>query len=178
MRAADLRYPLLCLARELGVCVVQSATELERCRASVYWRAKLFHELRLVDVDGDAFVVARTRIRAPASRIGQWMARVLDLQLAVDVEIAGLAAPLSLAEVRDVIEQALAEDPETFEEFSGREIVWWRHAVASCGTASELLHTFEWRRLNRAGAHEADAVCSRARGRLLNLPPGDWCWFS
>lgn len=139
VRARDLHYPLLCLTRTMGVCVVQSATELERCRAVVYWRGRFYEDLRLVDANGETHTVVRTTIRKPRSSLGQGLARVLDLPIYVDLE-ARPGAQVSVDEVREIIRRAVDEDAETFEEFSGQSVDWWHQSLSECKTTADLVH--------------------------------------
>ena len=57
IRARDLQYPLLCLTRDLGICVVKSADELERGPAVLYWKVRFYEGLRLIDSSGDTYDV-------------------------------------------------------------------------------------------------------------------------
>jgi hypothetical protein len=138
VRARDLRYPLLCLTRTLGVCLVQSAAELERCRAVVYWRGRFFDDLRIVDASGDTHIVVRASIRKPRSPLGQRLARLLDLPLQVDVE-ARRDTRVSIEEVRAIVSKAVDEDAEAFEEFSGKDVDWWNQSLSRCTTIEELM---------------------------------------
>jgi hypothetical protein len=126
----------------MGVCVVRSARELERCSAAVFWRGKFFEGLRVVDLNGVTHEVARARIRRPASRLGQLLARFLDLPLSVEVEMQR-TAPVSVTEIRKTIEEAVDEDPETFEEFSGKSVDWWRRSLEASQSVTDLMRTLQ-----------------------------------
>ena len=126
----------------MGVCIVRSAAELERCNGAVFWRGKFFEGLRLVNANGETHEVVRVLVRRPTTRLGQRLARLLELPITVEVE-ARLTTAASIAEVRQVIEQAVDEDAEGFEEFSGKSVDWWRGSLATSGSIADLMHTLQ-----------------------------------
>jgi len=124
----------------MGVCIARSASEIERCNAAVFWRGRFFDGLRVVDANGDTHEITQAKIRRPATRIGQRMARFLELPISVEVE----AQPTSAAtvdEVKRAVEQAIDEDAESFEEFSGKDVDWWRRSLDACHSIPELMRT-------------------------------------
>lgn len=140
MTQFTLAYPVLCLTRRMGVCVIEAASGLERCRAVVFWRGRFFDGLRVVDSRGETYEVVRASIRRPSSTLGRTLARWLDLSISVDVELKPAAA-VSLAELQQIVEHAVDEDPEAFEEFSGKTVEWWKQALASCDSVQALITT-------------------------------------
>ena len=138
LRAVDLNYPLLCLTRHMGICLARSAPEFERCRAAVFWHGRFFEGLRVVDASGQTHEIVRVSIRRPATRLGQRLARLLELPISVQTE-AETTAAVSVAEVRRVIEQAIHDDAESFEEFSGKDVAWWRESVEACRSVPDLM---------------------------------------
>lgn len=140
VRAPDLIYPVLCLPQRMGVCVAKSAAELERCNAAVFWRGKFFEGLRLVSASGKTHEVVRAFVRRPATRLGQRLARFLELSISVEVEARPTTA-VSMAEVRRTVEQAVEEDAEGFEEFSGKSVDWWKRSLAACQSIPDLMRT-------------------------------------
>jgi hypothetical protein len=141
-RAAGLPFPVLCLTRQMGVCIAGTAEDLGRCSASVFWRGRFFEGLRLVDATGQTHEVIRATIRRPARRAGQRLARLLDLTMSVEVETRSTGAA-SVDEIRRIMEQAVDDDAEAFEEFSGRDVEWWRRTLAASQTVEDLMRTLE-----------------------------------
>jgi len=141
-RAAGLRFPVLCLTREMGVCVAGRERDLERCSAAVFWRGRFFEGLRLVDATGQTHEVVRATIRRPATWVGRRLARLLDLTITVGVETRSAGAA-SVDEIRRIIEQAVDEDAEAFEEFSGHDVEWWRGTLAASHTVEELMRALQ-----------------------------------
>lgn len=138
IRADDLKYPVLCLPRALGPRLVRGLASLQSCRAVLFWRARFYEDLRLIDANGEAFEVVGARVHKPASCIAQLLARLLDLRIVIDLRTRHVG-PASLAAVARAVERAIDEDAETFEEFSGRSVPWWKGELTRCVTAAELI---------------------------------------
>jgi hypothetical protein len=47
--------------------------------------------------------------------------------------------PASFPDVVRAVDSAIDEDPEAFEEFSGRSVSWWKQAMAQCVTVRDLM---------------------------------------
>jgi hypothetical protein len=127
-------FPALCVPRDSGVYLVRGLPELRRSRAQLYWRYHHFKGLRLYDSDERAFKVTATSVSRPASELGRLLARLLDLPVTVDVEIAPIG-PASLSEVVRAVQEAIEADAESFEELSQRSIEWWQ---ATLGRTSSV----------------------------------------
>lgn len=140
--AAGLRFPVLCLTRQMGVCVAGRARDLERCSAAAFWRGRFFEGLRLVDATGQTHEVVRATIRRPATWLGRRVARLLDLTMSVEVETRSAGAA-SVDEIRQIMEQAVDEDAEAFEEFSGHDVEWWRGTLAASKTVGDLMRSLD-----------------------------------
>ena len=126
------------MPRLMGVCVARGATDLERCQAVVFWRGRFYDGLRLVDANGDEHEVVRFAVTKPVSALGQKIARFLDLGIGVEIETRRIG-PASLADVVKAVDAAIEEDAETFEEFSGRSVSWWRSTLGRCSTARQVV---------------------------------------
>jgi hypothetical protein len=79
-------------------------------------------------------MVTAASVSRPASELGRLLARLLDLPVTVDVEIAPIG-PASLSEVVCAVQQAIEADAESFEELSQRSIEWWQ---ATLGRTSSV----------------------------------------
>lgn len=134
----SISYPVLCIPGSLGVYVARNRRELERCRAVLFWKARLYDGLQIADLDGKKYAVTRATIFRPRSGIAQWLARVLDLsvQVSLELEDRGIA---TLAEIGNAVETAIQEDPEAFEEISGRSIEWWRAVLAASTSVADVI---------------------------------------
>ncbi len=137
-RADDLQYPVLCVPRALGPHLVRDPADLQSCEAVLFWRARFYEGLRLIDANGEAYEVVGAEVRKPASSIAQRLARLLGLRIVVDVRARHIG-PASLAEVAGAVERAIDDDAETFEEFSGRSVLWWQSELTRCPTVAELM---------------------------------------
>lgn len=134
----SLSYPVLCIPESLGVFCVKSDKELERCRAVLFWKARLYEGLKIVDRSGARFEVVRATISSPRSGVSRWLARVLDLPvyLALELEDRGIA---SLSEIIKAVDASMKEDPEALEELSGKSIQWWHEVLSRCVTPGDVI---------------------------------------
>jgi hypothetical protein len=147
LRAHDLRYPLLCLTRQMDFCIVRSALELERCNPAVFWREHFYDNLRLVEANGETYEIARATIRSPSSLLGQWIARFLDLPISVEIEAQRTVAS-SLGEIKRIVEQAVDEETELFEELSGKSLNWWKQSLGESESIVDLIRMLQVAREN------------------------------
>ncbi len=122
----------------MGPCVARDVVNLQSCQAALFWRARFFEGLRLISANGEAYEIVRADVRRPASYIAQRLAKFLDLRIRVEITARHIG-PASLADVVRVVDKAIDEDAETFEEFSGRSVLWWKHELTRCSTVSELI---------------------------------------
>jgi len=44
----------------MGICLVRSAPEFERCSAAVFWHGRFFEGLRVVDASGQTHEIVRS----------------------------------------------------------------------------------------------------------------------
>jgi hypothetical protein len=141
-RAGPLVYPVLCLSRELGPFVARDPARLRSCRAGLFWGTRFYDGLRLVGADGESHEVVGVRLRRPASPIGQRLARFLDLCVVVDFDTRRVGSA-SLSDVAGAVNAAIDEDPEAFEEVSGRDAAWWKREIGRCTTVVELIQKLD-----------------------------------
>src|SRR5262249_60344581 len=87
LRATDLSYPVLCVTREMGVCVAGNPSDLRRCNAAVFRRGEFFEGLRVVNSGGATYEGVRARIRRPATAGGQRVGPPLRLRPPVGVAL-------------------------------------------------------------------------------------------
>ncbi len=135
-------FPALCVPREFGVYVVRNLSELRRSRAALIWRYRHFEGLRLYDSEEKAYEIMGTSVSSPTSRLGQFVARLLDLSVTLDVELA-LIGRASLSEVVVAVREAIEDDPESFEELSGRSIDWWKETLGRANSVREVISAFD-----------------------------------
>src|SRR5262245_10626718 len=90
--ATSIRFPALCVPRDFGVYLVRDWHHLRRSGAHLFWRYHPFKGLRLYDADGRAFEVTAAAVSRPVSTLGRYLARLLDLMITVDVEIAPIGS--------------------------------------------------------------------------------------
>lgn len=119
-----LLFPVLCLPRALGVFTAKNLSELTRCQSVLFWKNKLYEELKIIDASGRGYVVTKTTVRKPRSALGRWFARLLDLPVRLSLELEDRGAA-SLHEIKTAVSASIDEDPEAFEECSGRSVEWW-----------------------------------------------------
>lgn len=141
MMPTAVTFPALCVPRDSGVYVVRDLPELQRSRAQLFWRYRHFNGLRLYDSDERAFEVTAARVAKPASRLGLFFARALDLTITVEIEIAAFG-PASLSEVAAAVHRAIEVDPESFEELSGRSVAWWHATLAHVDSVQGVIRAF------------------------------------
>jgi hypothetical protein len=138
----SVRFPALCVPRDFGVYLVRDLHHLRRSRAHLFWRYHSFEGVRLYDADGRAFEVTATSVSRPVSKLGRALARLLDLTMTVDVEMAPMG-PASLPDVISAVQRAMAADPESFEELSGRSIEWWQATLAHTSSVQGVIRVFD-----------------------------------
>lgn len=139
---ADLTYPTLCLSGQAGLTVAEHPDSLERCRAGLFWKARFYEGLLVVDATGSAYEVAQAEVRRPGSPLARRVARLLDLSLSIQVTLRFVGQAL-FDELRERVLAEIDDDPETLEEMTGRDVFWWRAALARCTTARELVQTLQ-----------------------------------
>ena len=139
--ATSIAFPALCVPRDFGVYAVRDVSQLRRTRAQLYWRYHHFEGLRIFDSEGRAYEVRTAHVSSPASGFGRFLARLLDLTIAVDVKVTPLGAA-SLSEVVSAVQRATEIDPESFEELSTRSIEWWRTTLARASSVQEVIRAF------------------------------------
>jgi hypothetical protein len=133
----EMRFPVICVPVDLAPYGVSRQEELGVCAGALYWRGRIFSGMRIVDSDGRTSLVTGTRVVRPASAAGQWLARLLDLQVGVELTLSPVA-PVTIDELRERVTAAMQEDPEAVEELSGRAVAWWERALTEADTPAAL----------------------------------------
>ncbi len=141
-RVTDLSFPVLCLPDDLGLSVASNPNEILRCQAVLFWRAQYFVGLKLVEPDGSTYEVLEARVQKPTSSFGQWLVRVIDLPISVELTLKPVS-PTSLENIRKSVEDAIDRDAETFEEFSGHDVPWWRDKLKQVSSVPDLMQLFK-----------------------------------
>lgn len=139
--SGSVTFPALCVPRDFGVYVVRDLPQLQRSRAALFWRYRHFNGLRLYDSDEMAHEVTGSSVSKPASELGQFVARLLDLAVTVDVQISPIG-PAFLSDVVAAAQRAIEVDPESLEELSQRSTEWWRTTLAHAASVREVIHAF------------------------------------
>lgn len=134
----SLLYPALCIPKSMGVFCVQSARGFERCQAVLFWKARLYEGLKVIDKSGTKFEVVKATVSKPSSHALQWIVRFLDLPIRTHLELEKRGTA-SLSEVVEAVNSSIEEDPEAFEEFSGKTIEWWREILATCNSSKDVV---------------------------------------
>jgi hypothetical protein len=138
----SVRFPALCVPRDFGVYLVRDLRQLRRSRAQLFWRYHRFEGLRLYDADGRAFEVTAAAVSRPVSQLGRYLARLLDLTITVDVVMAPMGSA-SLPKAIAAVQRAMAADPESFEELSGRSFEWWQATLAHTSSVQGVIRAFD-----------------------------------
>ncbi len=133
-----LEYPVLCIPKDNGIYTVKNRAELESCKAMLFWKARIFDELQIVDTTGQMYVVTRAAIYKPSSKLIQSFARVLDLPIQVRLELKDYKV-LPLTEVIQLVLSSITEEPELAEELSGKSMEWWRTKLNACRSIKDVL---------------------------------------
>ena len=107
----------------------------------LYWRANIYHGMRVIDCDGKAFAVSGWHVIQPASRFRQSLARLLETAVRVHLEFEAID-PLTIDELKLKAIAEVAEDPESFEELSGKSVEWWHETLASAQRPEDLINAF------------------------------------
>jgi len=141
MMPTAVTFPALCVPHDSGVYLVRDLSELQRSRAQLFWRYRHFAGLRLYDSDDRAFEVTAARVARPTSRLGLFFARVFDLSITVEIEIAAFG-PASLSDVAAAVHRAIETDPESFEELSGRSVAWWQGNACARRLGAGVIRAF------------------------------------
>ena len=132
-----MKFPVICIPVDLAPYGVSRQEALGLCAGPLYWRARIFTGMRIVDSDGRSYVVTGTRLLRPGSAAGQWIARMLDLQVSVELALSP-TAPVTIEEVRERVLASLRDDAEAAEELSGRPVAWWDTALRKADTPAAL----------------------------------------
>jgi hypothetical protein len=72
------------------------------------------------------------------------MSRIFDTPLRVELRVQPIE-PLSLEELKAAADAAIAEDPESFEELSGKTVQWWNATLSTAETPQEVVNAFSTR---------------------------------
>ena len=120
---------------------VLAEQSLGRCRPSLFWRTNVYDGMRIVDSAGQAFMVDGWSIVRPASKLAQAIARVFETTVQVELQVRPIEPP-SIQDLKSTAQSALAEDPESFEELSGRSVEWWGTTLSRANTLQELVNAF------------------------------------
>ena len=134
-------FPALCVPRDVGVYLVRDVREMRTTRAQLFWRYRHFDGLRIFDAEGQAYVVQTACVSKPRTRIGRFLARLLDLAITADLTVAPIRAA-SLAEVASAVQRAIEADAESFEELSGRSVEWWRATLGQAVSVQGVIGAF------------------------------------
>ena len=121
----------------MGVSVAKSPADLDKVSGALFWKAKFFEGLRIVDATGQAHEVVSAVVRKPETVIGQWLARFFDTRVSVKAEIRPIGQ-ISLVEVVSAVETSIDEEPELFEELTGREAASTKQALAKCANVGDI----------------------------------------
>jgi hypothetical protein len=137
----QLSYPVLCLPLTFGVRIALTPKDLSRSQAILFWRAQFYEGLQLIETDGSTYEVVETRITRPVSNLGQRLGRFLDLPVSVELTLK-LIQQASIESIVKAIDAAIDSDSETFEEFSGHSVAWWKENLARSSSVPELMQAF------------------------------------
>jgi hypothetical protein len=101
----------------------------------------VYNGLRIVDSSGMAFMVSKYRINRPSSRFGQALARFFETTVRVELQVEPIEPP-SLDELKAVVQDAINDDPESFEELSGKSVEWWRGSLDKASSLEDVVNAF------------------------------------
>lgn len=133
-----LTYPAVCLTQRSGVFVARGASHLEHCNGSLYWRARLYDGLQVIDASGAQYKVVDVELVRPGTSWGRGLSRMLELSVVARPTLRPVDTA-SLEMFRNRIRTEIGEDPELLEEMTGRTVPWWRDALARCTTPQEIV---------------------------------------
>jgi hypothetical protein len=136
-----MRFPVLCIPRDFGVYIVTEKESLGRRNPALFWRVDVYSGMRIIDSDGKAFAVRKYRVNRPSSRFGQTLARIFETSIQVDLQFDLVDVP-SLDELKSIVQTAVIEDPEGFEELSGGSVQWWESTLENASSLQEIVNAF------------------------------------
>lgn len=131
-------YPVLCIPESLGVHVAKNHLELGQCVASLFWKQNVYKGMVVVDSSGNRYEVSKATVYKPISRFMQRIARFLDLQICLRIELEDRGvAPLP--EVVSAVLASINEDPEMCEELTGKSVEWWQTVMGNSANSKEVI---------------------------------------
>ena len=136
-----MQFPVLCIPKGIGMYYVAATESLGRCRPSLFWRAKVYDGMRIVDSAGNAFAVRKSEIVRPATKFGQAIARFFDATVQLELVVQAIEPP-PMEELKAAVQAAIDDDPESFEELSGKSVQWWNDTLSRASTPREVVNAF------------------------------------
>ena len=128
---------MLCLSKRVGISVIRTPETLGRGSAALFWDG-FYTGLRVVDASGAAYDVVKAEIAHPRSTFGRALARLFDANVRVATELRP-AGRASLEDVRERVRADVFENPEEFEEMTGRSAHWWKEMLVTCVDAADVV---------------------------------------
>lgn len=135
----DLRYPVICFARDDAISVVNSPGELHSCNAVAWFRNRYFEDLRVIDAVATPFRVQSATLARPLYDWRRILARTTNKNLLIvrDLESLGEA---SLAEAKQTAIEWLQRAPEFGE--SAFALPEWERLISQASSTEILCDVF------------------------------------
>lgn len=135
--ASSLRYPVIFLSRTMGVSAAESPSYLNKVSGALFWKARFFEGLRIVDATGQAHEVVSAVVRKPETAFGRRLARLFDTNISVEAETRPIGQ-ISLVEIVGAVKTSIDEEPELFEELTGRGAASTKQTLARCANVGDI----------------------------------------
>ena len=137
----QLQYPVLCGAHSKGIFVVNDISGLNHARPSVFWKAKLYDGLWIVESTGRQYDVRNPKVSRQVTGIGLWWAKIFDLPVDVTFELRE-TVKTSLPQLVRRIKALMSQDEQLFEELSGKSVTTWSNDLDGCKSIQEVILLF------------------------------------